>query len=138
MDNGKTVHADPQFHELMRKAALHMHIKEHELTDGSGSTGRCVCGVMEQTRMMVMKRRSNINELTCGNRFQRNWLVPSMPKASLAPTDEDISSIWAGPPHSILIGVMRPSTLPSSSNPNPYPPPSLVNAAVVINNPIAR
>ena len=39
MDNGKTVHADPQFHELMRKAALHMHIKEHELTDGSGNTG---------------------------------------------------------------------------------------------------
>ncbi|ELR12870.1 tetratricopeptide repeat domain containing protein [Acanthamoeba castellanii str. Neff] len=45
MDNGKTVHADPQFHELMRKAALHMHIKEHELTDGSGNTAQLACPI---------------------------------------------------------------------------------------------
>lgn len=38
MDNGKTVYADPQFHELMHKAALQLHIKEHELVDGSGKS----------------------------------------------------------------------------------------------------
>ncbi|KAL6062933.1 Clustered mitochondria protein [Balamuthia mandrillaris] len=75
-DNGKTIHADPEFHRLMQSAAKKLHMKEHSMVDASESDGKTVslCCPVKSKGIMGTDGRRYLVDLVRATPRDTNYL----------------------------------------------------------------